>query len=556
MSNPFYSYDGAFIPGQLARAESVAAEFLAVQAGFSLLSYDGIDSGSANAFVITTGGAPTGAYSNGQVVRFQANSTNTAAATITVNGIPAVPLTRFDGSPLVSNDVTVRSFITAQYDATGMTFRITSPAAFTTAAGTVSHAAPTNKVGLTAVGGLSNNVLPIDVTFAIDQAISPTWTGNHTFNGTVIFANVPSFGGGALPAANGGTGQTTYTVGDILYASGTAALSKLSAVSAGSYLRSTAVGGAPVWSTVKIPNAAVLGDLWYGSAASTITALAGNTTSTKQFLAQTGTGAVSAAPAWAAIAVADLPIAAANPSASVGLTAVNGTSTNYIRADGAPALSQAIAPTWTGLHTWSQSLGSFSATGNPFLKLVNTSATAQTPLDFFSNTSTMTGRVRNDFAGNMTYVAFLSGTHTFYVGGDNGVGTNVFNVMSAASGGAQVIDESGTLQTVGYRDVPVNQQNGAYTTILSDRGKGIFHNSVSPHTHTIAANASVAYPVGTVITFCNANGGGTVTIAINSDTLTWSATGGTGSRSLAANGIATAYKRQTTEWLISGSNLT
>lgn len=42
----------------------------------------------------------------------------------------------------------------------------------------------------------------------------------------------------------------------------------------------------------------------------------------------------------------------ANPTASVGLSAVNGSATTFLRSDGAPALSQAIAPTWTGLHVW------------------------------------------------------------------------------------------------------------------------------------------------------------------------------------------------------------
>ena len=43
----------------------------------------------------------------------------------------------------------------------------------------------------------------------------------------------------------------------------------------------------------------------------------------------------------------------ANPSASIGLTAVNGSATSIMRSDAAPALSQAIVPTWTGLHTFS-----------------------------------------------------------------------------------------------------------------------------------------------------------------------------------------------------------
>src|ERR1700691_4835047 len=40
----------------------------------------------------------------------------------------------------------------------------------------------------------------------------------------------------------------------------------------------------------------------------------------------------------------------ANPTGTVGLTAVNGSATTCIRSDGAPALSQSIAPTWTGQH--------------------------------------------------------------------------------------------------------------------------------------------------------------------------------------------------------------
>ena len=42
----------------------------------------------------------------------------------------------------------------------------------------------------------------------------------------------------------------------------------------------------------------------------------------------------------------------ANPSASVGLSAVNGVALTFLRSDGAPALSQSIVPTWTGLHSF------------------------------------------------------------------------------------------------------------------------------------------------------------------------------------------------------------
>ena len=42
----------------------------------------------------------------------------------------------------------------------------------------------------------------------------------------------------------------------------------------------------------------------------------------------------------------------ANPTASVGLAAVNGSAATFMRSDAAPPLSQAITPTWTALHNF------------------------------------------------------------------------------------------------------------------------------------------------------------------------------------------------------------
>ena len=54
----------------------------------------------------------------------------------------------------------------------------------------------------------------------------------------------------AVPAANGGTGQSTYSVGDILYASGATALAKLSDIATGNVLISGGVGAAPSYGKV------------------------------------------------------------------------------------------------------------------------------------------------------------------------------------------------------------------------------------------------------------------------------------------------------------------
>jgi hypothetical protein len=110
---------------------------------------------------------------------------------------------------------------------------------------------------------------------------------------------------------------------------------------------------------------------------------------------------------------------------------------------------------------------------------------------------------------------------------------------------------------VGFRNIPQNSQSAAYTLVLADAGKHIFHPSTDANarTYTIPANSSVAYPIGTAITFINMTSQ-VVTIAITTDTMYLSSAGTTGSRSLAQYGSATAIKMTSTTWLISGSGLT
>lgn len=158
--------------------------------------------------------------------------------------------------------------------------------------------------------------------------------------------------------------------------------------------------------------------------------------------------------------------------------------------------------------------------------------------------------------------------------GVSGLGTNVATALGVAvgssgafvtNGGALGTPSSGTLSSctvdgtdaVGFRNAPVNSQSAAYTLVLADAGKVILHPSTDANarTFTIPANASVAYPVGTVLTFVNMTSQ-VVTIAITSDTLYLAGTGTTGSRSLAQYGMATAVKLTSTTWLINGSGLT
>jgi hypothetical protein len=107
----------------------------------------------------------------------------------------------------------------------------------------------------------------------------------------------------------------------------------------------------------------------------------------------------------------------------------------------------------------------------------------------------------------------------------------------------------------GYMGIPQSTAatTGSYTIVAADAGEHIY--TTATRTITIPANASVALPVGTAISFVAASGA-TVTIAITSDTLLLAGAGTTGSRTLAPFGMATALKITSTSWIISGNGLT
>jgi hypothetical protein len=109
---------------------------------------------------------------------------------------------------------------------------------------------------------------------------------------------------------------------------------------------------------------------------------------------------------------------------------------------------------------------------------------------------------------------------------------------------------------VGFRNTPINSQSAAYETVLADSGKTILHPVADDNARifTIPANSTVAYPVGTVISFVNLQN--TVTIVITTDTMYLANDGDTGDRTLAEYGMASAMKVASTTWIISGNGLT
>jgi hypothetical protein len=156
-------------------------------------------------------------------------------------------------------------------------------------------------------------------------------------------------------------------------------------------------------------------------------AVSGGVGTNGQVLTSGGAGVM---PTWTTVSGGG---SGANPTALVGLTAVNGASGNFIRADGAPALDQGIVPTWTGIHTYALAFPKldFRATGagvdakNTLLQFFNTSFSISSASDA-APTSTVTDAFATTRAGsawtsvnfgnttdNPTYKFFGTGTTTF-----------------------------------------------------------------------------------------------------------------------------------------------
>lgn len=107
---------------------------------------------------------------------------------------------------------------------------------------------------------------------------------------------------------------------------------------------------------------------------------------------------------------------------------------------------------------------------------------------------------------------------------------------------------------LGFRGIPQNAQNGAYTLALTDAGGHVYSKNVAGQTVTIPANASVAFPIGTAITLLN-NGTNAITVNAAAVTLRQAGTTNTGNRTLATKGLVTLLKVETDLWFISGVGL-
>lgn len=147
-----------------------------------------------------------------------------------------------------------------------------------------------------------------------------------------------------------------------------------------------------------------------------------------------------------------------------------------------------------------------------------------------------------------------SSTSTWTFGTD---GTTTFpdsTVQTTAwTGIAATATTSSTAASVGYIGMPQNSTSTNYGLVIGDMGKHVYVTSTS--TVTVPSYASVDFSIGTTIAVI-AGSSATVSIAITTDTMYLAGTGTTGTRTLAAFGMATLVKVAQSTWFISGVGLT
>jgi hypothetical protein len=304
-----------------------------------------VDSAVSTGFVVhpavrlaTVAALPANTYSNG-TAGVGATLTATANGALTIDSVAVATSDRV----LIQNEVNQAyngAYTVTQTGSAGTPYILTRATDFDTAApgeiannayffvtaGTV-NAGSAFILSQTAAITVGTTALPF--TLFADQL---SYVGGTNINITGLTISLT----GTVAATNGGTGVNTVTTGDLLYGSASNTWSKLPV---GAAYRSLVVNGAGTqveWNAVALNqagsvsgslpatnggtglNSYVVGDLIYSPSTNTLTKLAGNTSTTKQFLNQTGTGSASAAPVWGTIAATD--VSGLAPSATTDTT--------------------------------------------------------------------------------------------------------------------------------------------------------------------------------------------------------------------------------------------
>jgi hypothetical protein len=206
--------------------------------------------------------------------------------------------------------------------------------------------------------------------------------------------------GTALPAINGGTGQTGYTIGDTLYASSTTALSKLGIGSTGQVL--TIAAGIPSWATPSSPGTGTVTSVGLSVPASSIFGATGTPVTTSGTLGLTVTGTSGAVPYFDTTSTLSSSGALADNQPMLGggaggppRTLNNGFAGQVLTSNGTT-----LAPNWQGISTLTASDSVVITAGN--ITLVNDSASPTASQYYGTNSGSTLGYYNLPTAGTGT----------------------------------------------------------------------------------------------------------------------------------------------------------
>jgi hypothetical protein len=162
----------------------------------------------------------------------------------------------------------------------------------------------------------------------------------------------------------------------------------------------------------------------------------------------------------------------ANPTATIGLTAVNGAATTAMRSDAAPALSQAIVPTWTGLHTFngdpisalfSKTVGIGTTTPQWALTISSSTAPQLSLTDNGSNIWSFRSAGGSFYLATTSPSTFATSSASAFSINTNGIPT--FPALGGTSGCAQI---SSTGQITNSGSACGGAGGSASSTLLTD----------------------------------------------------------------------------------------